>query len=91
MEGRDDGLNLLITEGGKEGMSKVHCVMQVFGRALSRMPQKRRSRSCRKRGDTRSGKQEQKQLGSKREGEKEEVRCELFRLLGGIASVRMVT
>ena len=71
-------------------MSKVHCVMQVFGRALSRMPQKRRSRSCRQRGDTGSGKQEQKQLGSKREGDKEEVRCELLRLLGGIASVRMV-
>ena len=59
MEGEDEGLNFSITEGGKEGMSKVHCVMRVFGRAVSRMQQKRRSRSCRKRGDTRSGKQEQ--------------------------------
>ena len=54
------------TEGGKEGK-------------LKRMQQKRRSGPCKQRGDIRSGfESETEAAGSRGEGEKEEVRCEVL-------------
>ena len=72
------GLNLSITEGWKEGKSKVIEVSWT-GRVVSGMQQERRSRTCNQCGNMRRRfKDETEAAGSKGEGQKANMKCEVF-------------
>ena len=73
-EVEEEGLKLSITEGGKEGKSKVIASLQLSGREVSGMQRESRRRSCKQRGNSKSRFEDGNEaIGSKREGQKEEL------------------